>query len=153
MKLNIHKRGLTVTAIKVNRNRPADLQTVNHNIWLEKWIFLKKNLTPILFLFQMILKIQMYEKVSLRSRRLEVVGTRKNGQARRRHARGRLHGRPPKIVSHSLSNYLEAVAWSVISLDRKRLTSHKQSVQPKSVVHFIFGLNISVIKISWVIWL
>ena len=28
MKLNIHKRGLTVTAIKVNRNRPADLQTV-----------------------------------------------------------------------------------------------------------------------------
>ena len=58
----------------------------------------------------MILKIQMYEKVSLRSRRLEVVGTRKNGQARRRHARGGLHGRPPKIVSHSLSNYLEAVA-------------------------------------------
>ena len=32
MKLNIHKRGLTVTAIKVNRNRPADLQTVNHNL-------------------------------------------------------------------------------------------------------------------------
>ena len=58
----------------------------------------------------MILNIQMYEKVSLRSRRLEVVGTRKNGQARRRHARGRLYGRPLKIISRSLSNYLEAVA-------------------------------------------
>ena len=67
--------------------------------------------------------------------------------------RKRLHGRPPKIVSRPLSNYLAAVAWSVKSFDRKRLTSHKQSKPPKNVVHFIFGLNIYVIKISWVIWL
>ena len=38
--------------------------------------------------------------------------------------------------------------WSVKSFDGKWLTSHKQSVLPKSIVHFIFGLNISVIKIS-----
>ena len=67
-----------------------------------------------------------------------------------RRERERLHGRPPKIVSRPLSNYLAAVASSVKSFDRKRLTSHKQSVPPKSVVHFLFGLNISVVKISWV---
>ena len=52
------------------------------------------------------------EKPSLCSRLLEVVGTRKNG-ARERDTRGkgeRLHGRPPKIVSRPLSNYLAAVA-------------------------------------------
>ena len=70
-----------------------------------------------------------------------------------RRERERLHGRPPKIVFRPLSNYLATVAWAVKSFDRKWLTSHKQSVPPKSVVHFIFGLNISVIKISWVIWL
>ena len=62
--------------------------------------------------------------------------------------RERLPGRPTKIVSRSQSNYLAAVARSVKSFDRKRLTSHKQSVPPKNVVHFIFGLNISVIQIS-----
>ena len=67
-----------------------------------------------------------------------------------RRERERLHGRPPKIVSRPLSNYLAAVASSVKSFDRKRVTSHKQSVPPKSVVHFLFGLNISVVKISWV---
>ena len=49
------------------------------------------------------------------------------------------------------SNYMAAAARSVKNFDRKRLTSHKQSLPPKSVVHFILGLNISVIKISWVI--
>ena len=52
------------------------------------------------------------EKPSLRSRLLEVVGTRKNG-ARERDTRGkreRLQRRPPKIVSRPLSNYLAAVA-------------------------------------------
>ena len=84
---------------------------------------------------------------------LEVVSTRENGHARRRHVRG--EGAPtrkaPKIVSCPLSNYLAALTWSVKSFDRKRLTSDKQSVPPKSVVHFIVGLNISVIKINWVI--
>ena len=32
--------------------------------------------------------VTAHDKISLRSRRLEVVGTRKNGRARRRHARG-----------------------------------------------------------------
>ena len=89
----------------------------------------------------------------LRSRRLEVVGTRKNGRARRRHARG--EGAPARKAPENRfppqSNYLAAVARSVKSFDSKRPTSHKQSVPPKSVAHFIFGLNISVIKISWVI--
>ena len=49
---------------------------------------------------------------SLRSRRLEVVGTRKTGarEGDTRRERERLHGRPPKIVSRPLSNYLAAVA-------------------------------------------
>ena len=67
--------------------------------------------------------------------------------------RERLPGRPTKIVSRPQSNYLEAAMWSVKNFDRKQLTPHKQSVPPKGVVHFILGLNISVIKISWVIWL
>ena len=99
--------------------------------------------------------LYFYPQDSLRSRWLEVVGTKKT-RAREGDTRGErecLHGRPPKIISRSLSNYLAAIAWSVKSFDRKRLTSHKQSVPPKSVVHFIFGLNISVIKISWVLWL
>ena len=90
---------------------------------------------------------------SLRSRRLEVVGTRKNGRARMRHARGEEAParKAPENRFRPLSNYLAAAAWSVKSFDRKRLTSHKQSKPPKSVVHFIFGLNISVIKmiIEW----
>ena len=50
--------------------------------------------------------------ISLRSRRLQVVGQEKTG-AREGDTRGerkRLHGRPPKIVSRPLSNYLAAVA-------------------------------------------
>ena len=58
-----------------------------------------------------------------------------------REKRERLHGRSPKIVFRPLSYYLAAVAWPVKSFDRKRLTSQKQSVPPKHVVHFIFGLK------------
>ena len=53
------------------------------------------------------------EKPSLCSRRLEVVRTRKKSGAREGDTRGkreRLHGRPPKIVSRPLSNYLAAIA-------------------------------------------
>jgi len=41
---------------------------------------------------------------SLRSRRLEVVGTRKNGRARRRHARGE-GASPRKCMEISLENW------------------------------------------------
>ena len=78
--------------------------------------------------------------------RLEVVGTRSW------HARG--EGAP---VRNALENRFPAprqlplsLARAVKSFDRKRLTSHKQSVPAKNAVHFLFGLNISVIKISWV---
>ena len=85
----------------------------------------------------------------LRSRRLEVVCTRKNGRARRRHARG--EGAPvrkaPEIVSRP-QNLI--TTWQPLrqlsKILTERLTSHKQSVVPKSVVHFILGLNISVNK-------
>ena len=62
-------------------------------------------------------------------------------------------GRPTKNVSRPQSNYLAAAVWSVKNFDRKRVTSHKKSVPPKSVVHFIFGLNVGCYKDSWVIWL
>ena len=52
------------------------------------------------------------EKTSLRSRRLEVVGTRKNWRARRRHAREEEAParKAPENLSRPLSNYLVAVA-------------------------------------------
>ena len=52
------------------------------------------------------------QRSSLRSRRLEVVGTRKNRRARGRNARGEGHllGKPTKIVSRPQSNHLAAVA-------------------------------------------
>ena len=49
--------------------------------------------------------------------------------------RERLHGRPPKIVSRPLSNYLAAVAWSVKRFDRKRLTP-RESPSPGTVLSF-----------------
>ena len=127
-------------------------------VWNEGLHFFGQNLR----ISQLLEKVRLTPRICtalslriLRSRRLEVVGKRKNVRARSRHARG--EGAPARKAPENrfppLSNYLAAVAWSVKSFDRKRLTSHKQSVPPKSVVHFIFGLNISVIKISWVLWL
>ena len=46
--------------------------------------------------------------VSLRSRRLEVVGTRKNGRARGRHARG--EGAPSRAPVLSFPHYFQAPA-------------------------------------------
>ena len=82
------------------------------------------------------------EKSSLRSRRLEVMGTRKNWRARRRYARE--EGAPARKVPENrspspLSNCLAAVAWSVKFFDRKRLTSHKQSLTPKRVHLYILS--------------
>ena len=71
------------------------------------------------------------------------MGARKNGRAGGRHARG--EGAParktPKNVSCPRPYYLPAVARSVKTFDRKRLTSHKQSVPPEREVHFIFSLK------------
>ena len=52
-----------------------------------------------------------FEIDSLRSRRTEVVGTRKNGRARRRHARGEVAPawKAPPNRFRPLSNYLAAV--------------------------------------------
>ena len=76
---------------------------------------------------------------SLRSRRLEVVGARKNERARGRHARG--EGEPARkaharVVSRPQSSWQPLRDLSKL-FDRKRVTSHKQSVPTKSVVHFI----------------
>ena len=66
--------------------------------------------------------------VSLRSRRLEVMGAGKNEGARGE-GRGRACPRGPwKLFPAPYPNYLASAAWSVKNFERKRLTSHKQSV-------------------------
>ena len=57
-----------------------------------------------------------FDIINLRSRRLEVVGTRKNGRARRRHARGEVLACLPRSRRLSLSptSYLQAPASQAI---------------------------------------
>ena len=61
---------------------------------------------------------------SLRSRRLGVVGTRKNGRARRRHARG--EGAPSPLACLPRARYyFQAQLWATISVALLRRTTFK----------------------------
>ena len=56
-----------------------------------------------------------FDIINLRSRRLEVVGTRKNGRARRRHARGEVLACLPRSRrALSFAHYLQAPASQAI---------------------------------------
>ena len=70
-------------------------------------------------------------EASLRSRRFEVMGAGKNGGRARETSEGRGSACPRgpwKSFPAPYSNNLASAAWSVKSFERKRLTSHRQTL-------------------------